>query len=161
MKRTAAGVLSIALVLAALWCGRAKSPAALAAATPESCIDAMFAAGERGDVDAYLGCFTGQQRAQLDRELAAQSRANFARELALAIEPLKGRAITSESASERTAEITVERIYAHRNDLQTYDLVCQNGRWQIAAVRPVQATQPPVSYGTPVFAMPEEDSAEK
>jgi hypothetical protein len=118
----------------------------------------MFTSGERGDVDAYLACFTGGQAAQLQRELAAQSRARFAQGLVAAVEPLKGRAVVHEAASARTAEITVERIYAHRNDLQTYDLECQNGRWQIAAVRPVQALQPPVPYGTPVFEMPDDNA---
>ncbi|HEY5314543.1 MAG TPA: hypothetical protein VIK18_18570 [Pirellulales bacterium] len=156
MKRAAAGMLTLALLLAALWWGRLASAPAASAATPGKCIDQMFAAGERGDVDAYLACFTGDQRTQLERELAAEPRENFAQGLVAAIEPLKGRAIVDESASALTAEITVERVYAHRNDLQRYNLQCQDGQWRIASVRAVQALQPPVPYGTPVFEMPEE-----
>ncbi|HWC88190.1 MAG TPA: hypothetical protein VG433_00985 [Pirellulales bacterium] len=156
MKRAVAAILTLALVLAALWFGRPAPEPDSSAATPGECIDRMFAAGERGDVDAYLACFTGEQRMQLEREVAAQPRENFASGLVAAIEPLKGRAIVHEAASALTAEITVERVYAHRNDLQLYNLQCQDGRWQIAAVRPVQALQPPVPYGTPVFEMPED-----
>jgi hypothetical protein len=151
-------MLTLVLVLGALWCGRLASAPASSAATPGECIDRMFAAGESGDVDAYLACFTGDQRVQLDRELAAQPRERFARGLVAAIEPLKGRAIVHESASAVTAEITIERVYAHRNDLQLYHLQCQDGRWRIGSVRAVQAVQPPVPYGTPVFEMPAENA---
>ncbi|HEX4148974.1 MAG TPA: hypothetical protein VHY20_08300 [Pirellulales bacterium] len=163
MKRAAAATLTLALLLTALWLGRGRLTAgSSSAATPDQCIERMFAAGERGDVDAYLACFTGSQKAQVERELAAQSRASFAQGLMSAIAPLKGRAIVNQVASQLTAEVSVERIYAHRNDLQTYDLECQSGQWRIAAVRPVQALQPPIAFGTPVFAMPEDDTgAEK
>jgi hypothetical protein len=158
MKRAAAAILTLGLVLAALWYGRMATAPAAPAATPGECIDRMFAAGEGGDVDAYLACFTGNQRSQLERELAAQPREQFARGLVAAIEPLKGRAIVQETASAATAEITVERVYAHRNDLQVYELQHQDGRWRIAAVRAVRALQPPVPYGQPVFEMPEDDA---
>ncbi len=69
--------------------------------TPEACIERMFAAAQRGDVTAYLDCFTGSERDRLDRELAGQPPEVFARSLRDAVATLKGRAVFRNDAPTR------------------------------------------------------------
>ena len=69
MKRWIAALLTL-LPLAAvlLWGRRGRPPQPPAVATdssPEACIERMFDAAGRGDVAAYLDCFTGAERERL------------------------------------------------------------------------------------------------
>jgi hypothetical protein len=114
----------------------------------------MFTAAEKGDVDAYLDCFTGPQRERLERELASQPREIYARSLAESIRALKGRAVFDASFANppsREATVTVERVYVHRLERQTYHLVNQSGVWRIDDVQTPSALQPEKAYGQPVF----------
>jgi hypothetical protein len=163
-------LLATAIILAAvLIAGRGKGPpathqpAANSTISPEQCIERMFDAAERGDVDAYLDCFTGPQRQQIERELTSQTRQSFSQSLVDAIKPLKGRAMIGSPPAEPAAnqvELTVERIYANRNETQTYQLLRQSDAWRITAVRSADAFQPPITYGTPVFELPPEPEAQ-
>lgn len=159
MKRAVALLATSLLLAGAVLLGRPardQTPGSPAAA-PEDCIERLFEAAERGDVPGYLDCFTGQQRARLAREVAAQSPDVFARSLAEAVRTLKGRAVSrrGDGAAADRAALVVERIYSHRNEAQTYHLVRSGGHWRIEAVDGDTKFQPPIAYGTPVFALPE------
>jgi hypothetical protein len=155
LKQVLAALVTVAAIVAVLYFNRA--PIAL---TPEDCLKQMFDAAERGDVDAYLDCFTGAERARLDRELGMQSKEAFAQSLVEAVKTLKGRAIIAppgKPATSDRAELTVERVYAHRNETQTYRFERSADLWRIAAVETVRAFEPPVPFGTPVFTLPADD----
>jgi hypothetical protein len=112
----------------------------------------MFLAAEQGDVEAYLACFTGQQRKRLLTELDAQGTAGFATSLKEAVRTLKGRAISgSGAAAADRATLTVERIYSRHAERQSYDFVHEAAGWRIESVGPVEEFQPPIPYGTPVI----------
>jgi hypothetical protein len=104
VKRAAAALVTLGLISTALWFGRGSPPAAegSSAAAPDECIERMFAAAERGDVEAYLDCFTGRERERLQRELTAQPRAEYARSLMQSIGDLKGRAFMCTASSGRS-----------------------------------------------------------
>jgi hypothetical protein len=155
VKRAAAALVTLALLAAAVWFGRGAAPVAKGSpgSTPADCIERMFAAAERGDVEAYLDCFTGSERERLARELAAQPRDDYARSLTQSIGDLKGRAIFDASAGGDAAEatLTVERVYVHRIERQKYRLVNESGAWRIAAVEAAAPLQPEKAYGQPVY----------
>jgi hypothetical protein len=146
----------LVLVATALWFGRRTQTAFEApGAGPADCIEQMFAAAERGDVEAYLDCFTGAERERLERELALQPRDDYSRSLMQSIRDLKGRAVFEASASDQPFEATiiVERIYAHRIERQIYRLARESGTWRIAAVQAAAPLQPEKAYGQPVFEL--------
>ena len=79
MKRWIAAAITGLLLIVVLWMNRQSSkPLTAAATTPEDCLSQMFAAAEQGNLPAYLDCFTGDQRAQVERELSAHSPAESA-----------------------------------------------------------------------------------
>lgn len=156
MKRWIAALATLVLLGTALILGRrAPTPhGGSIASSPEACIDQMFDAAQRGDVVAYLDCFTGPERERLDRELAGQPEEAFARSLVEAVKTLKGRAVSNADNAETAdtrARLTVDRVYASRTERQTYHLVAESSTWRIHSVETASAFQPYKPYGTPVY----------
>lgn len=157
MKRLVAGGATAAILAAVVWLG--LGPGSMrkdtsAPRTPEECIGRMFDAAARGDIPAYLSCFTAQELERLERELVTQTPERFADSLRDAVANLKGRAVyaaASVSQDENVAIYTVERIYPERTDKQEVRLIFAKGGWGIAEVRAKASIQPAVPYGTPVF----------
>ena len=111
MKRAIAALITV-VILCAIVSIALREPSAdeapASGPTPEQCIQRMFEAAERGDVVAYLDCFTGQEREQLDRQLLDQSPETLAKTLMEAIDQLKGHAVHQAQISGDTALVTVE-----------------------------------------------------
>ena len=120
MKQAVATTLTLALIVGALYLGRnATEKSSFTAASPAECLEQMYLAAERGDVDAYLACFTGVQRQRLDVELRTESREAFAAAIAEPFGSLKGRAIndlSTEPADGERAQLEAERIYPQYNE---------------------------------------------
>jgi hypothetical protein len=165
LKRWIAAAITAALLVIVLWAGRQK-PIRLAsgmAETPQQCLTQMFAAAEKGNIPAYLDCFTGEQRTQVEREMAAHSPEEASRALAQAQTLLKGRAVHNSAQRDPQsdqAEVTVERIYAHHHEMQKYHLRRESGVWKISFLAPAEKVQPAVPYGTLVAPVEEEKSKE-
>ena len=158
MKHWIAGLATVGLLLAVLWASRTGSRNAPPAATPDICIQQMFAAAAAGDLDAYLACFGGEERTQMERKFAGQSRDAASAALRAAVAGMKGHAVhgsvPSASPPERLPEVIelpVERVYAHHNELQTYRLRHKGDRCQIESIRAAGNQLPRIPYGTPVF----------
>jgi hypothetical protein len=156
MKQAVATTLTLALIVGALYLGRNSTEKSnFSAASPADCLEQMYLAAERGDVDAYLACFTGVQRQRLDVELRTESREAFAAAIAEPFGSLKGRAIndlSTEPADGERAQLEAERIYPQYNERQTYGFRREGGAWRIESLGVVRRLQPPVPYGTPVYA---------
>jgi len=159
LKHWVAGFATAGLLILALWASRTGSrPATAAVATPDGCIQQMFAAAAAGDVDTYLNYFCGEERLQMARKFAGQSRESASAALRAVMAGMKGHAVHGSGPSAGPAdrlpeviELPVERVYAHHNELQTYRLRRNGGRWQIEAIRAAGSQQPSIPYGTPVF----------
>jgi hypothetical protein len=163
VKHWIAAAITGLLLIVVLWVGRQSSkPQATAAETPEQCLSQMFTAAEQGNVAAYLDCFTGEQRAQVEREMASQSPDESSKALAQAQTLLKGRAVHNSGQQDpqaNFAEVTVERIYAHHHEMQKYQLRRESGVWKISFLAPAEKLQPAVPYGT--LVAPIEGEGEK
>lgn len=154
MKRTVTLAATLTLLAAAIYFGSSRpEPAAAPAASPAECIERMFAAAERGDVEAYLACFTGAELRRLSTEREAQPRERFAAALVESVRPLKGRAINGPSNvfDGDRAQLEIERIYEHHGERQSYAFRRETGGWRIDSVGAVERFQQAIPYGTPVY----------
>ena len=168
MKRTVAALATLLILGAVLWSGRGTlappdaAPPTGSADTPEACIERMFTAAQRGNVAAYLDCFSGPERDRLERELAGQPPEVFSRSLQGAVASLKGRAVfrneappaATDSAATDSAGYTVDRVYESRTERQLYQLTRQSGTWRIQSVAAANPFQPDKAYGSPVYEEP-------
>jgi hypothetical protein len=164
VKRIVAAGITVGVFLVVIVLSRRPTsvPLAQAGGSPEQCVQRLFEAAERGDVEAYLDCFAGPERERLQDQLQDQDRQEFAASLRLAIQQLKGWSVFSPSDAEpppRDVQLTVERVYSNRTERQSYQLIRQDDRWRIHSVATMQAFQPDTAYGTPVFEMPDNAAA--
>jgi len=156
LKRSAALIATLALLLTAIYLGRGGAGRREVAGSPTDCLERMFRAAEKGDVPAYLDCFRSPQRERLRREAAAQTTDDFAASLTNAVRTLKGRAVSGPGGAGPDADratLNVERIYAQHTERQSYHFVRDSEGWRIDAVGAVEKHQPPIPYGTSVFEL--------
>ncbi|HVX13637.1 MAG TPA: hypothetical protein VHC22_20810 [Pirellulales bacterium] len=155
MKRPAALIGTVTLLAAAIYLGRPGASRDAVASSPAACLERLFRAAQEGDFATYLDCFTGPQRERLEREADAQeTTGGMGESLKESVRGLKGRAISgaaSAAPDANAAALSVERIYAHHTERQSYHLVRQADGWRIDSVGAVEKRQPPIPYGSPVF----------
>ncbi|HUG90750.1 MAG TPA: hypothetical protein VML55_07955 [Planctomycetaceae bacterium] len=119
--------------------------------TLERCLERMLDAARAGDVGAYVACFDGELRRNLESAIAAQSPQRAAAELRSGAADLKSFATHGlERPRPGEAVVTLERIYSRRNDLERVRLRQHGGAWRIVELVPVDRVAPPIPYGTPV-----------
>ncbi len=165
MKRPFAIPVTLALLAGAIYLSRSggrQTAADAAADSPAGCLERMFTAAEKGDVAAWLDCFTGSERGRLARQAESQPAEKLAASLQEAVRTLKGRAISGASAPQSAgdaASLAVERIYAHHTERQSYHFRRETDGWRIDSVGAVEKHQPPIAYGTPVYDLGQPDEA--
>src|SRR5262245_15467937 len=95
MKRVVAGLMTLAVLAIAEWYSNgATSPEAIPAeGTPLACIERMFGAAADGDLDRYLNCFAGEERARLAQSFGQESRTAAGASLQATVADLKGWAV--------------------------------------------------------------------
>lgn len=118
---------------------------------PQEAIYAMLEAARRGDVPAYLACYTGQMLSALEASVAESAAEGFARYLRDSNAAIKGVAVREpELLSGTEAKLRVEYVYQDRNEAQTVYLEKVAGRWKIARIDSAERIKTLVPYGTPV-----------
>lgn len=126
-------------------------------AGPDACVAAMVAAEKSGDVDAYLDCFSGPLRDQLQSRMAKQSRERLAAELRSGAADLTGHATTDLKITQPdAATLVLERIYTQHNERHQISLSRAFGVWKIVEIKPLERFAPEIPYGTPVVPLQEE-----
>jgi hypothetical protein len=162
LKKLTAAVITAMLLGALLVVAAVRSRGTATLDTPEACLEQMFQAMRSGDAAAYLDCFTGELRGQLERTAREQSTAGFSRYLVESAAPIKGRAVLQHRtlySGPDQVRLVVDRVYENRPwEYQAYRLR-RDGTWKIYAIDPAEPHEPPVPYGTPAF--PELDSSEE
>jgi hypothetical protein len=128
-----------------------EMPAAKADPTPQDAIYAMLDAAREGDVDKYLGFYTGQMEVSLKQAVSESGRDGFAKYLKDTNAPIKGIAINEpQPLTDREVKARVEYVYQDRNEVQIYYLEKQDARWKIARLETAERVKTLVPYGTPV-----------
>jgi hypothetical protein len=161
MKQVAAAALTLALMALLLWKGmrrpeaeRPEQPGAPAPLEPfaeaEARIRELMASARRGDVSAYLAAFGDPMRQALEREVAERGREAFAADLRRTAEARKSHALFApEAEGPGAVRITVESVYADRNERQIYHLGQGTSGWLVAEVETARSITPIARFGTP------------
>ncbi len=133
---------------------------------PGACLTAVVRAAERGDVQGYLDCFTGDLRGELEaRSTATRPPERFAESLRASVDELTA-SVTSdvERPSPDDALLRWERVYRRYSESYRVRLRREGGRWRISELTRTERGAPLVPYGTPVFPgleESEEDAPER
>jgi hypothetical protein len=121
--------------------------------SPEAAIVQMQAAQERGDVSAYLDCFSAAERENLEKQWDGVSPSQIASELRHKSVGVMGRATANVKLIDADhAELVLESIREDSVDRQSITLRREANRWKITSISSTDRTIPKIPYGTPVDA---------
>ena len=123
----------------------------LAPEAPDAVIWRLLERSRAGDVQAYLDCFSGGTRAQLEATAREMAIARFSDYLKESGARVKGVAVYDvQKTSGRSATMVVEYVYQDQNEKQRMALRLEGGMWRIESAESSQRVQPLIPYGKPV-----------
>ena len=154
-----AAIICVILIVAVVVSQRDQTPSApprsestveTEAAVNFSCVHAMIAAAQKGDLAGYRECFTGDLLRDLDaRSQQKNSPRDPAEILKGAVTDLKGVATNHlETVSDDEARVALELIYADHIARQQLTLRFADGQWKIAQWTDPHRLRPDILYGT-------------
>ena len=149
MKKALAFLITASLAGGAiLWSYRQRSKTPEG---PESAVWRMLEASRNGNVTAYLDCFTGGMRAQLETTARGMSPTRFADYLRESAGRVKGVAVYDiVRPGPVEASLVIEYVYQDQNERQGMTLKMERGNWRIESAEASQRVQPLIPYGKPV-----------
>jgi hypothetical protein len=119
------------------------------AATPEDVVWRMSDATRDGDVQAYLDCFSGALKQNLQKTAADMGEAQFSQYLKKLNDEVTGVAVSDlEQANEGTATLNVEFVFRGRNEAQKHSFEIVAGVWKITRIDGAQQIKTLIPYGT-------------
>jgi hypothetical protein len=117
-------------------------------ANPESVIWRMSDAARTGDVEAYLNCFDGELRRNLEKTVADMGERKFGEYLKRLNEEITGIAVSDlKLTGEAIADLRVEFVYRGKNEAQQHYLVLRDGAWKIDRVDESERIKTLIPYG--------------
>lgn len=141
------------VVLAAAVFGVALIMRSRPAAIPEETVYRSFEAAETGNVKGYMECFTEPLASDLEASERESGREQFRGSIQKRARELTGIVISQPgegAADSDTAILTVELVFADRNEVHQYRLVRRRRQWRIADISGGETVTMPIPYGTPV-----------
>ncbi len=119
------------------------------AANPESVIWRMSDAARAGDVQAYLNCFDGGLRRNLEKTVAEMGERQFREYLKRLNEDITGIAVSDLNlVGEAGAKLRVEFVYRGKNEAQQHHLILRDGAWRIDRADESERINTLIPYGT-------------
>lgn len=140
------------LLLGLVWAvGGCQQPSE---AKPEDTLWRMFDAGKKGDVRAYLDCFTGDLRRELEHRVREMGSRRFRQYLQEVDRQIKGVAIVrQEPWSEGEVEMGIELVFEREKEAQRVLLRREGNRWRIVEMEGRGREPSPIPYGTPAIPL--------
>ncbi|HEX4948438.1 MAG TPA: hypothetical protein VFZ34_17315 [Blastocatellia bacterium] len=147
-------ILTVILLLVALlvftqrerWKERLLSTRA--AATPEDVIWQMADAARDGDAQAYLDCFSGALRQNLEKTAAEMGEAKFKAYLKQLNDEVTGIAVSDlEQPDPQTATLRVEFVKRGKSETQKHHFKLQAGQWKIEQADNSESKSLLIPYG--------------
>src|SRR5262245_42186221 len=118
------------------------------AASPESVIWRMSDAARVGDVEAYLNCFDGELRRNLEKTFAEMGERKFGEYLKRLNEEITGIAVSElKLTGEAYTNMRMEFVYRGKNEAQQHYLVLRDGAWMIDRVDESERIKTLIPYG--------------
>jgi hypothetical protein len=154
MKKRLPAIVTVLLIAGALvfFAARQRSRTAgtgYDAAKPESVIWRMSDAARAGDVQAYLNCFDGELRRNLEKTAAEMGEPKFGAYLKRLNEEITGIAVSDlDLTGEAGAKLRVEFVYRGKNEAQLHHLVLRDGAWKIDRVDESERIKTLIPYGS-------------
>lgn len=152
MKHLASG-LTLLILGGTLWWAVSQRQED-SAGDPQDAIWQMVDHAKAGDAAAYLDCFTGDIRTQLERLREEMTPPRFSRYLEENIAALKGVAVFDVERDGERASLIVEYLYKDSSEKQQLELAADRGTWRIAAAQTSRRKESLIPYGTSVELVP-------
>jgi len=131
--------------------GKILSLAAPKSESPEDVIYAMLDAARAGDAKAYLNSFAGPLQHQLQQAMRESGTPQFATYLRNQSAAYESVAVSPvDQPSESDARLRVEYVYSNRNEVQTFHLKKDGGRWIVTGISGTDPIKTLIPYGTAV-----------
>ena len=154
MKQRLPAIITVLLIISAIaYFAKRNQPASTndAPVTPEDVIWRMSDAAREGDVNAYLDCFDGALKNNLQRTVAEMGAAQFSQYLKRLNGEMTGIAVSDfEQVSENEATLRVEFVFRGKNEAQKHHFKLVNGVWRIDKLDGAEQIKPLTPYGSSV-----------
>ncbi len=125
--------------------------------TASDVVNRLFDAAGKGDDAAYLRLVSGKLREKLESERSQLGVEAFRESLRRSAAGIKGLAVTQNSdCPTGFIALDVEIVFVDRNEIQKVFLAPQGSTWVITSMETAEIAIPPIPYGTPVFAEPDQ-----
>jgi hypothetical protein len=119
--------------------------------TPEDTVYGMLDAARAGDTTQYVDTFAGPLRRQVEQVMRESGRSQFAAYLATQSGAFQSVAVSvTEQPSDAEARLRVEYVYNNRNEVQTFHLKKDSGRWAIIGISGTDQIKTLIPFGTAV-----------
>jgi ketosteroid isomerase-like protein len=144
-------VVTVSVLGAVVWWTQNKPKQVGSELQPDSVIWEMIDACRRGDVDAYLNCFTGDLRKRLEKVASEQGKEKFSDYLKEMLQPIKNIALQqAKGFAKGDQAIVADFVFADRTERQTFWVRRTKEGWKIVGVEATKPVPVLVPYGTPV-----------
>jgi ketosteroid isomerase-like protein len=151
MARLLSLVVTVSVLGAVVWWTQNKPKQVGSELQPDSVIWEMIDACRRGDVDAYLNCFTGDLRKRLEKVASEQGKEKFSDYLKEMLQPIKNIALQqAKGFAKGDQAIVADFVFADRTERQTFWVRRTKEGWKIVGVEATKPVPVLVPYGTPV-----------
>jgi hypothetical protein len=121
------------------------------AKTPEDTVYGMLDAARAGDTTEYVDTFAGPLRQQVEQVMRESGKPQFATYLATQSGAFQSVAVSvTEQPSDAEARLRVEYVYNNRNEVQTFHLKKDSGRWAIVGISGTDQIKTLIPFGTAV-----------
>lgn len=144
-------VITVSVLGTVVWWTQNKPKQVDSDLQPDSVIWEMIDACRRGDVDAYLNCFTGDLRKRLEKVASEQGKEKFSDYLKEMLQPIKNIALQqAKGFAKGDQAIVADFVFADRTERQTFWVRRTKEGWKIVGVEATKPVPVLVPYGTPV-----------
>jgi hypothetical protein len=121
------------------------------AASPQDTVYGMLDAARAGDTAVYVDTFSGPLQQQIQQVIRESGKKQFATYLTAQSSSFQSVALSvADQPSDVEARLRVEYVYANRNEVQTFHLSMNGGRWRIIGISGTDQIKTLIPYGTAV-----------
>jgi Domain of unknown function (DUF4878) len=119
--------------------------------TPEDTVYGMLDAARNGDTKVYVDTFSEPLRQQIQQAVRESGKLQFASYLTAQSSKFQSVAVSvTDQGSDVEARLRVEYVYTNRNEVQTFHLRKDEGRWRIIGISGTDQIKTLIPYGTAV-----------
>ncbi|MCI0524875.1 MAG: hypothetical protein L0Y75_06385 [Acidobacteria bacterium] len=155
MKQRLPAIITVLLIISAIafFAKRDRTTStSKAPVTPEDVVWRMSDAARAGDVNAYLECFGGALKSNLQRTVAEMGEAQFSQYLKRLNGEMTGIAVSDfEQVSQNEAALRVEFVFRSKNEAQKHHFRLINGAWKIEKLDGAEQIKSLTPYGSDVI----------